>query len=71
MKRYNAAQKSSSNSFIAKGVDKLTKLEKDTILDAVLIFYELADGNQEKFIEAIEKFRSEKVTVNLTKDNKL
>ena len=45
----------------------MTKLEKDTLLDAVLLFYDLAEGDQEKFVGAIERFRSEKVTLKFVK----
>ena len=44
----------------------MTKLEKDTVIDAILIFYDLADGNREKFLDAVEKFRNEKPTLKPT-----
>ena len=38
----------------------MTKFEKDAVIDAVLIFYDIADGNKEKFLALVEKFRNEK-----------
>ena len=39
----------------------MTKLEKDTVIDAILIFHKLAK-NDEEFLFAVESFRNEKAT---------
>ena len=41
----------------------MTKLEKDTVIDAILIFHKLAK-NDEEFLEAVETFRNENATTN-------
>ena len=41
----------------------MTKFEKDTIIDAMLIFYDMAGDDRDKFLEAVEKFRNEGVTL--------
>ena len=53
------------------GGEKMTKLEKDTIIDAILIFYDMAGDDREKFLEAVEKFRNEGVSLKILqkKDN--
>ena len=44
----------------------MTKLEKDTVIDAILIFHKLAKTDEE-FLEAVEEFRNEKVSTNHAK----
>ena len=46
----------------------MTKLEKDTVIDAILIFHKLAKSDEE-FLEAVEQFRNEKVAISHTKTN--
>ena len=46
----------------------MTKLEKDTIIDAILIFYEMAEDDREKFLAAVEKFRNENVMLKTTSE---
>ena len=41
----------------------MTKLEKDTVIDAILIFHKLAK-NDEEFLAAVETFRNEKATID-------
>ena len=41
----------------------MTKLEKDTVIDAILIFHKLA-RNDEEFLAAVETFRNEKATID-------
>ena len=41
----------------------MNKLEKDTIIDAMLIFYDMAGDDREKFLDAVEKFRNEGVSL--------
>ena len=48
----------------------MTKLEKDTVIDAILIFYELAEDNREKFLAAVEKFRNEGVALRPVAESK-
>ena len=44
----------------------MTKLEKDTVIDAILIFHKLAKS-EEEFLEAVEQFRNEKVDISHVK----
>ena len=46
-----------------KVVSYVTKLEKDTVIDAILIFHKLAK-NDEEFLAAVETFRNEKATTD-------
>ena len=41
----------------------MTKFERDTILDAVILLYNTAKDDQE-FREALERFRNDKVVFN-------
>ena len=45
----------------------MTKLEKDTVIDAIITIYNMAKTDQE-FREAVEKFKNEKVTISPTQE---
>ena len=44
----------------------MTKLEKDTVIDAVLIFHKLAKTDEE-FYDAVEEFRNERAVSDYTR----
>ena len=44
----------------------MTKLEKDTVIDAVLIFHKLAKTDEE-FYDAVEEFRNERAVNDHTR----
>ena len=45
----------------------MTKLEKDTVIDAIITFYNMAKSDQE-FREAVENFKNEKVIISPTQE---
>ena len=41
----------------------MTKLERDTVIDAIITIYNMAKDDQE-FRDAVERFRNDKVVIN-------